>query len=106
MLVFSFQIGFMSQRNIHENIVIEKKMIHNMHKMKGKNSFFAIKVDLSNAYELWQAQEFFFWQILLEIRILEGLLNKIESITLKQQLASKRREIIHKNLFTCINYFA
>jgi hypothetical protein len=52
MLVFSFQIGFMSQRNIHENIVIEKKMIHNMHKIKGKNSFFAIKVDLSNAYEL------------------------------------------------------
>jgi hypothetical protein len=95
----------MSQRNIHENIVIEKKMIHNMHKMKGKNSFFAIKVNLSNARVMTKLKSFF-WQILLEIRILEGLLNKIESITLKQQLASKRREIIHKNLFTCINYFA
>jgi hypothetical protein len=54
-----FQTDFVSQRNIHENIVIEKKMVHNMHKMKGKNSFLAIKVDLSNAYELGQAQECF-----------------------------------------------
>ncbi|MCI03819.1 hypothetical protein A2U01_0024860, partial [Trifolium medium] len=50
-LVSPFQTGFVPGRNIHENIVVVKEMMHSMHRMNGKKGFFAIKVDLAKAYD-------------------------------------------------------
>jgi hypothetical protein len=38
-------------RNIHENIVVAKEMIHTMNRMKSKKGAFTIIVDLSKAYD-------------------------------------------------------
>jgi hypothetical protein len=43
--VSPFQIGFVLRRNMYENIVVAKEMVHSMHMMKGKKGYFAIKVD-------------------------------------------------------------
>jgi hypothetical protein len=50
-LITPYQTGFVPGRNIHENIVVAKEMAHTMHFMKGKKGTFAIKVDLSKAYD-------------------------------------------------------
>jgi hypothetical protein len=46
-LISPYQTGFVPGRNIHENIFVAKEMAHTMHRMKGKQSAFAIKVDLA-----------------------------------------------------------
>lgn len=50
-LVSPCQAGFVPGRSIHENIVVAQKMVHSMAKIKGKTSFFVIKVDLAKAYD-------------------------------------------------------
>jgi hypothetical protein len=74
-LVSPFQTGFVPGRNIHENIVVAKEMMHSMHRMKGKRGFFAIKVDLAKAYDKisWE----FIWRVLMEIKFPEVLINVI-----------------------------
>ncbi|MCH93152.1 putative ribonuclease H protein, partial [Trifolium medium] len=79
-LVSPFQTGFVPGRNIHENIVVAKEMMHSMHRMNGKRGFFAIKVDLAKAYDKisWE----FIWRVLVEIKFPEVLINVImHSIT-------------------------
>jgi hypothetical protein len=44
-------MGFVPGRNIHENIIVAKEMVHSMHMAKGRKGYFAIKVDLSKAYD-------------------------------------------------------
>lgn len=46
------QIGFIPMRNIHENIVVAREILHSMHKLRGKKRLFAIKVDLEKAYDM------------------------------------------------------
>lgn len=46
-----YQIDFIPGRNIHENIIIAKEVLHGMHNKKDKKDFFVIKVDLSKAYD-------------------------------------------------------
>jgi hypothetical protein len=80
LLVSPFQTGFVPGRNIHENIVVAKEMIHTMNRMKSKKGAFAIKVDLSKAYDKisWEC----IWRILCEIRLPTQLINLImHSIT-------------------------
>lgn len=50
-------------------------MIHGMNKMRGRKSFFAIKVDLAKAYDKlsWE----FIWCILMEDQIPEAMSNVI-----------------------------
>jgi hypothetical protein len=74
-LISPFQTGFVPGRNIHENVIVAKEMIHSMHKMKGKKGVFAIKVDLSKAYDKlsWE----FIWRTLLEIKFPEVLINVV-----------------------------
>ncbi|PNX97637.1 ribonuclease H, partial [Trifolium pratense] len=74
-LVSPFQAGFVPGRNIHENIIFGQEMIHSMHHMKGKKAYFAIKVDLSKAYDKlnWE----FIWRILNEIGIPQKMMNVI-----------------------------
>ncbi|XP_072074464.1 uncharacterized protein [Arachis hypogaea] len=45
------QSSFIPSRLIHDNIIIAKEMVHTMGKMKGKNSFMAIKIDFEKAYD-------------------------------------------------------
>jgi hypothetical protein len=74
-LISPFQTGFVPGRNIHENIVVAKEMVHSMNKMKGRKGYFAIKVDLSKAYDKlsWE----FIWRTLSEIKLPECLVNLI-----------------------------
>jgi hypothetical protein len=74
-LVSPFQTGFVPGRNIHENIVVAKEMAHTMHFMKGRKGAFAIKVDLSKAYDKlsWE----FIWRVLGEIELPVSLINII-----------------------------
>ncbi|MCH90244.1 RNA-directed DNA polymerase (Reverse transcriptase), partial [Trifolium medium] len=79
-LISPYQTGFVPGRNIHENIVVAKEMAHTMHSMKGRKGAFAIKVDLSKAYDKlsWE----FIWKVLTEIQFPETLINVImHSIT-------------------------
>ncbi|MCH81648.1 putative ribonuclease H protein, partial [Trifolium medium] len=75
MLVSPFQTGFVPGRNIHENIVVAKEMIHTMHRMQSSKGAFAIKVDLSKAYDKisWEC----IWRILCEIKLPDQLINLI-----------------------------
>lgn len=74
-LVSPFQTSFIPGRNIHENIIIAKKIMHSMHHKKGKTGYFIIKVDLSKAYGKisWD----FIWCVLTEIKLPEVLVNLI-----------------------------
>jgi hypothetical protein len=79
-LVSPFQTGFVPGRNIHENIIVAKEMVHTMHRSKGRKGYFAIKVDLSKAYDKlsWE----FVWRVLVEIKLPDKLINIImHSIT-------------------------
>jgi hypothetical protein len=62
-------------RNIHENIVVAKEMIHTMKRTQSIKGSFAIKVDLSKAYDKlsWE----FIWRILYEIKLPDQLINVI-----------------------------
>lgn len=42
-LVPPFQTGFISGRNIHENIIIAKEVMHKMHTMKVEEDFLRLK---------------------------------------------------------------
>ncbi|XP_045810455.1 uncharacterized protein LOC123904892 [Trifolium pratense] len=50
-VVSPHQTGFIPGRSIHENIVVAQEMAHSMRKLNGKVGYFAIKVDLSKAYD-------------------------------------------------------
>lgn len=50
-IISPYQTGFIPTRSIHENIVVAQELLHSMGKMRGKNGFFAIKVDLAKAYD-------------------------------------------------------
>ncbi|CAJ2675557.1 unnamed protein product [Trifolium pratense] len=75
MLISPFQTGFVPGRNIHENIVVAKEMIHSMQRMQSAKGAFAIKVDLSKAYDKlsWE----FIWRILCEVKLPEQMTNVI-----------------------------
>lgn len=74
-IVSPYQTGFVPRRKIQENIIIAQEMAHNMAKRRGKLGFFAIKVDLSKAYDKlsWS----FIWQTLEEIGFPDDLVHLI-----------------------------
>jgi hypothetical protein len=74
-LISPFQTGFVPGRNIYENIIVAREMMHSMSKMNGKKGVFAIRVDLAKAYDKisWE----FIWRILMEIKIPEEIINII-----------------------------
>lgn len=74
-LISPFQTGFVPGRQIHKNIIIAREAMHSMERMKGKIRAFAIKVDLSKAYDKlsWEC----IWKTLSEIQIPEKILNVI-----------------------------
>jgi hypothetical protein len=74
-LVSPFQTGFVPGRSIHENIVVAQEMVHSMNKMTGQKGYFAIKVDLSKAYDKlsWD----FIWRTLSEIQLPIKMINVI-----------------------------
>lgn len=74
-LVSPFQSGFALGRNIHENVIVAQEIIHSMRNMKGKKGFFAIKVDLSKAYNKLSCD--FIWRFLEEIKLPQQMLNII-----------------------------
>ncbi|PNX92648.1 hypothetical protein L195_g015788 [Trifolium pratense] len=75
LLISPYQTGFVPGRNIHENIVVAKEMIHTMNRMRGNKGVFAIKVDLSKAYDKlsWN----FIWRVLNEIKLPDKMVNVV-----------------------------
>jgi hypothetical protein len=61
------QTGFVPRRNISENIVVAQEMLHSMAKMRSNIGYFAIKVDLTKAYD--RLRWSFIYNILQEIGI-------------------------------------
>jgi hypothetical protein len=74
-LISPFQTGFVPGRNIHENIVVAKEMMHTMNRSRGQKGAFVIKVDLAKAYDKlsWE----FIWRTLVEIKLPEKMVNVI-----------------------------
>lgn len=70
-----FQIGFMLRRNVQDNILVEREMVHNMDKMNGKKGVFVIKVGQSKSYDKlsWE----FIWRTLNELKIPDNMINVI-----------------------------
>lgn len=50
-LMSPYQTGFMSGSSIHENTIIVKGVMNIMKKKKSEKGLFAIKIDLSKAYD-------------------------------------------------------
>jgi len=74
-VISPYQTGFIPGRDIHENIIIAQEVVHSMKRMKGKNGFFMIKVDLSKAYD--KLNWTFISNFLTELNIPTSLLNII-----------------------------
>lgn len=77
------QTGFVPQRSIHGNLVGAQELLYSMHQLKGKNSLFAIKVDLAKAFDRvsWKFVE----NMLLELRLPRKLRDILmQSITIVQ----------------------
>ncbi|MCH86993.1 putative ribonuclease H protein [Trifolium medium] len=74
-LVSPYQTGFVPGRNIHANIIVASEMVHTMRRMKGGRGAFALKVDLTKAYDKlsWE----FIWRTLMEIKFPEALINVV-----------------------------
>lgn len=60
-LISPFQVSFVPGRHIQDNVVVAKEVFHTMRRMKGKSSFFAIKIDLEKAYDIMK------WNFLEEV---------------------------------------
>lgn len=60
-LVSPYQVSFVPGRNIHDNVIIVKEMIHSMRQKRGKVGYMAIKVDLEKAYDRLS------WQYILKV---------------------------------------
>ncbi|XP_058771248.1 uncharacterized protein LOC131644704 [Vicia villosa] len=75
LLISPYQTGFVPGQNKHKNIIIAQEMIHTMMKVKGHNSYFVVKVDLSKARDKlnWN----FIEQVLVEVGISGRMLNVI-----------------------------
>ncbi|XP_061350483.1 uncharacterized protein LOC133295655 [Gastrolobium bilobum] len=51
LIISPFLVIFVPNRQIQDNIIIVQELIHYMHKMKGRKTFMAIKIDLIKAYD-------------------------------------------------------
>lgn len=79
-LVLPISLLHIPSRSIHETIVVVNEMIHNMNKLKGNKFFFALKIDLTKAYDIMSWV--FIVKVLKEVGVLEKLLYIIwESIS-------------------------
>ncbi|XP_061356180.1 uncharacterized protein LOC133300618 [Gastrolobium bilobum] len=60
-IISPFQVSFVPNRKIQDNITIVLKLTHFMSKMRGKKAFMAIKIDLVKAYDRvsWQFMQDF-----------------------------------------------
>ncbi|CAI8611266.1 unnamed protein product [Vicia faba] len=74
-MVSPYQTGFIPKRSIHENIVMTNEMVHSMNKLKGNKDFFAIKLDLSKAYDMS-------WSFIKKVMQQVGIPEKINQIIL------------------------
>lgn len=74
-LISLYQSGFIPRRSIHENIIIDKEIIHDMNKKQGNKCYFAIKIDFTKAYDKinWE----YIWNILVEIGLPDSMKNLI-----------------------------
>ncbi|MCH97262.1 putative ribonuclease H protein, partial [Trifolium medium] len=70
-VVSPFQTGFVPGRNISENIIIAQEMLHSMAKMRSRIGFFAIKVDLTKAYDRLR------WPFIEKVLIEVGIPNEM-----------------------------
>lgn len=69
------QTGFIPTRSIHENIVVAQEMMHSMRKIRGRNGFFVIKVDLMKAYDRLQWP--FIHSVFVEVGLPDCMINII-----------------------------
>ncbi|GAU31728.1 hypothetical protein TSUD_215290 [Trifolium subterraneum] len=70
-IISPYQTGFIPTRSIHENIVVAQEMVHSMSKMRGRNGYVAVKVDLAKAYD--RIRWSFISAVLEEVNIPAGL---------------------------------
>ncbi|RYR39566.1 hypothetical protein Ahy_A09g045127 isoform B [Arachis hypogaea] len=76
-IIAPYQSSFVPGRNIQDNIIIAKEVMHSMKRMRGKAKFMAIKIDFEKAYDRIN------WDF-LEKRLLEiNMLRKCVGIIMK-----------------------
>jgi hypothetical protein len=96
-VVSPHQTGFIPGRSIHENIIVAQEMAHSMCKMKGKVGFFAIKVDLSKAYDRlnWS----FIYHTLMEVGYpmewIDVVMTSVTSVRTNVKWNGERAEYFH-----------
>ncbi|XP_028775038.1 uncharacterized protein LOC114731914 [Neltuma alba] len=99
-LVSPHQKSFVPKRNIHDNIVIAKEMVHSMNRMNGKKGFMAVKIDLEKAYD--RMSWGFIEKVLKEVGLDEHVIKLImcsfpHSVGVKQKLEKIQRDFIWNN---------
>ncbi|PNX94494.1 ribonuclease H, partial [Trifolium pratense] len=96
-VVSPHQTGFIPGRSIHENIVVAQEMAHSMCKMNGKVGYFAIKVDLSKAYDRlnWN----FIYHTLMEVgypmKWIDVVMTAVTSVRTNVKWNGKRADYFH-----------
>lgn len=50
-MVYPYQIGFIVDRNVQDNIIVARKILHGMNRLKGKHGYFVKKTDLAKTYD-------------------------------------------------------
>jgi hypothetical protein len=91
------QKGFIPGKSIHENIVVAQEMAHNMGRMTGKVGYFAIKFDLTKAYDRlnWN----FIYRTMLEVRYPKEWVNvvmaSVTSVRTNVKWNGERSEYFH-----------
>ena len=89
-LISSIQIAFIPRRRGVDNVVIAQQLIYTMDKMKGKEGYMTMKIDLEKAYD--RLEWSFVHKVLQAFRFPYNLIKLIIScISTSLELTSKKR---------------
>ena len=89
-LISSIQIAFIPRRRGVDNVVIAQQLIYTMDKMKGKEGYMTMKIDLEKAYD--RLEWSFVHKVLQAFRFPYNLIKLIKScISTSLKLTSKKR---------------
>ena len=76
-LVTPMQSSFVPGRHITDNIIITQEVVHSMRRMRGKDGYMAVKIDLEKAYDRLN------WDFILDTLQDIGIPNRLINVIMK-----------------------
>ncbi|KAK4258391.1 hypothetical protein QN277_007846 [Acacia crassicarpa] len=93
-LISPYQTSFIPRRNIHDNIIVAKKVVHTMNRLQGNKGFMVIKIDLEKAYDRmsWSYIEKVLEEIELDEHVRKVIKGCVNSVKLSLMWNRKKGE--------------